>query len=220
MRPLVVLRPEPGASATLAAAREIGLEAIAAPLFVVRAVAWTPPAERPDAVLMTSAHAARLGGRGLAALTALPLYAVGAATAVAARAAGFARVVAGDGDVDAIVARARAEGVGTLLHIAGREHRVPEAASGIARRIVYAADAVAALPALPADPVVLLHSPRAAARFSALTLDRSGIAIVAISAAALSAAGTGWAAAVVAERPSDPALLAAAAKLCDQGRRS
>ena len=37
----------------------------------------------------------------------------------------------------------------------------------------------------------------------------------AISAAALAAAGTGWAGAAVAEVPTDEALLAAAARLCD-----
>ncbi len=215
MRPLVVLRPEPGAGATLAAARALGLDAVAAPLFDIRALDWSLPGDPPDAVLMTSAAAARLGGAGLAALIALPLYAVGAATAAAARGAGFTRIVAGAGDADAIVARARSDGIGTLLHLAGREHRVPAETITIVRRIVYAADAVA-LPDLPADPVVLLHSPRAAALFASLVPDRRAIAIAAISAATLAAAGPGWRATAVAERPADPALLAVAAKLCDQ----
>lgn len=216
MRPIVVLRPEPGARATVAAARAIGLTAVAAPLSTVCAMPWRLPDELPDAVLMTSANAARCGGAGLAALVALPLYAVGAATAAAARAAGFSRIVAGAGDVDAIVARAGGDGVGTLLHLAGREHRAPAAAITIRRRIVYAADAVAVLPDLPADPVVLLHSPRAAASFAALVTDRSTVAVAAISAATLAAAGAGWRAIAIADRPTDPALLAAAAKLCDQ----
>ena len=216
MRPLVVLRPEPGAGATVTAARAMGLAAVAMPLFAVRAVAWTRPETRPDAVLMTSANAARLGGTELAALTHLPLYAVGAATAAAARATGFARIVAGDGDADAIVARAHEDGIATLLHLAGREHRAPGGPPAIESRIVYAADAATTLPAFPADPVVLLHSPRAAALFAALAPDRGAIAIAAISAATLAAAGSGWRATAVAARPDDPALLAVAAKLCDQ----
>jgi uroporphyrinogen-III synthase len=224
--PLLVLRPEPGATATVTAARALGREAIAAPLFVTRAIAWTPPDPLPAAVLMTSASAARHGGEGLAALAGLKLYAVGEATAQAARAAGFADIVSGDGGVDAILARAAADGVPSLLHLAGREHRPPaDPPLPIVRRIVYAADAVDRLPAearavLP-DVIALLHSARAAATFARL-LDAAGIAratiaIAAISPAARDAAGTGWRATTVAGQPRDAALLAAAAKLCDQG---
>jgi uroporphyrinogen-III synthase len=225
-RPLLVLRPEPGASATQAAARALGQEAVAAPLFATRPIAWAPPEPLPAALLMTSASAARHGGPGLGALAALPVYAVGEATAQAARAAGFARVICGDSGVDAILGRAAADGVAALLHLAGREHHPPvEPPLPVARRIVYAADAVDRLPAearavLP-GAVALLHSARAAATFTRL-LDAAGIArgsvaIAAISAAARAAAGEGWRAAVVAEKPRDAALLAAAAKLCDQG---
>ncbi|HLZ79132.1 MAG TPA: uroporphyrinogen-III synthase, partial [Sphingomonas sp.] len=96
-RPLLVLRPEPGASATVAAAHALGLEAIAVPLFTVRPVDWIIPERTPEAVLMTSANAARMAGAALHSLAPLPLYAVGAATAAAARDAGFTRIVAGEG---------------------------------------------------------------------------------------------------------------------------
>jgi uroporphyrinogen-III synthase len=211
---LLVLRPEPGAAATVAAARAMGLDAVAAPLFTVRAVDWAPPVELPDAVLMTSANAARLGGPGLAALSDRPLYAVGAATAEAARAAGFRHVVAGSNDVEAIVTQAHADGIGRLLHLAGREHRgLP-----MDRCIVYVADPVDVLPeaartALP-EAVALLHSPRAARLFATL-VDPAAVRIAAISAAARDAAGPGWQATAVAEQPTDASLLAAAAKLCN-----
>ncbi len=218
-RTLLVLRPEPGATATAAAADALGFTAIVAPLFVMRPVAWSPPATPVRALLMTSANAARFGGAGLQALAGLPLYAVGEATAAAARDSGFTRIVVGADGVDAIVERAERNGIDRLLHLAGREYR--ELASGsvaIERRIVYAADAVASLPdaaraALP-DAVVLLHSPRAAALFATL-VDPAGISIAAISAATREAAGTGWRAVAVADRPADASLLAAAAKLCD-----
>ncbi|WBO22496.1 uroporphyrinogen-III synthase [Sphingomonas abietis] len=220
-RPLLVLRPEPGASATVAAARAIGLAAIAAPLFTIRPLDWVPPTGRPQAILATSANALRHGGIGIAALIDLPLYAVGAATAEVARYAGFGRIIVGDGDADAILALASSHGVASLLHLAGREHRAT-ARPGIAieRRIVYAADPLDALPeaaraALP-GAIALLHSPRAAALFARL-VDPAGIAIAAISAATLEAAGTGWRAHATAERPTDASLLAVAAKLCDQG---
>ncbi|HEY0269459.1 MAG TPA: uroporphyrinogen-III synthase [Sphingomonas sp.] len=226
IRPLLVLRPEPGAAATRAAARARGLEAVAAPLFATRPIDWTLPDPLPAAVLMTSANAAHLGGAGLAALTGLPLYAVGPATARAARAAGFTDIVGGAGGIDAILARAAMDAVTPLLHLAGREHHLPAAPPlPIVRRIVYAADAADRLPAgaravLP-GAIVLLHSARAAATFARL-LDAAGIArgavaIAAISPAARAAAGDGWRATIVADQPDDAALLAAAAKLCDQG---
>jgi len=219
-RPLLVLRPEPGASATVAAARAMGLEAIAAPLFAIAPVGWSLPAALPEAVLLTSANALRHGGARLSALTGLPAYAVGAATAEAARQAGFGRIVAGGGDAGAILALARRDGVGSLLHLAGREHRdvVPHDIS-IDRRIVYAAEAVDRLPAaargaLP-EAIALLHSPRAARLFARLA-DPAGIAIAAISPATLAAAGPGWRLAEAAEDPTDASLLAVAAKLCNQ----
>ncbi len=217
--PLLVLRPEPGASATARAARAMGLEAIVAPLFTVRALDWHLPDHRPEAVLMTSANAARLAGPALASLLSLPLYAVGEATAAAARAAGFTRIATGKDGVDAIVARAAADGVGHMLHLAGREHRTPAAGPlTIEQRLVYAADPVDRLPeqvarALP-DVVALLHSPRAAILL-AMLVEPNTMRIAAISDATRNAAGEGWRAVAVAARPTDASLLAAAAKLCN-----
>jgi uroporphyrinogen-III synthase len=219
-RPLLVLRPEPGASATIAAAHDMGMTAIASPLFTVHPRAWTLPDRLPEAVLLTSANAVRHGGAALSALKGLPVYAVGTATAEAARQAGFGRIVSGQEDADAILALARRDGLSSLLHLAGREHRevMPDDIR-IDRRIVYAAEAVDALPdaartALPAA-IALLHSPRAARLFASL-IDPAGIAIAAISAAVLAAAGTGWRIAHAAEHPTDASLLAVAAKLCNQ----
>lgn len=226
MKPLLVLRPEPGASATVRAARALGFDTVSAPLFTVAAVAWDAPAPQSvDAILLTSANAARLGGGTLATFRHLPVYAVGKATAAAAQAAGFETVIAGDADASAAVALAGDSGVRRLLHLAGREHRaVNHPGVMMERRIVYAAEAVSALPAaalaaLGADAVALLHSPRAARLFvdlaGAAGLGRSGISLVAISMAARDAAGSGWATALAAERPTDTAMLAVAARLCD-----
>ena len=74
----------------------------------------------------------------------------------------------------------------------------------------------AARAALP-DAIALLHSPRAARRCSRRWSTPRDIAIAAISAATRDAAGAGWRAVAVADRPTDAALLAAAAKLCDHG---
>lgn len=225
-RRLLVLRPEPGASATVRAAEALGWEAVSAPLFTISACDWRPadPAS-VEAILMTSANAARLGGDGLTALLGLPLYAVGSATAEAARAVGFADVRVGDGDAATIVALAAEDGIGALLHLAGRDHRdVRRPGVTIERRIVYRADPVERLPdpalaALEQGAVALIHSPRAGRLFGELVdkakLARSAIGLAAISPAALDGAGAGWRRAIAAALPSDSALLAAAARLCE-----
>lgn len=225
MKPLLVLRPEPGAAATLARAVAAGWQPIAAPLFVVAPLAWDAPEPAAhDGLMLTSAQAVRHAGPGLAAYRALPVYAVGEATAVAAMEAGFADVRTGSSDAALLVTMMVRDGVTRPLHLAGREHRVLDAAPiAISRRIVYAADPVAELPAaaraaLDRNAVALLHSPRAGALFANL-LAKAGIDPVTVRAAAISAAaGAGpWGATEIAEAPDDSALLAAAARLCEKG---
>lgn len=219
---VLVLRPEPGASATAARAAALGLAATVTPLFTTRAIDWdAPAADAQDALLVTSANAMRLGGAGLARLAALPIYAVGAATAAAARAVGFARVIVGDDDAAAIVMQAQADGVTRLLHLAGAEHRAVEMAGGtISRVIIYEAVAASRLPtpardALAAGAVALVHSPRAGTLLRTLA-EAAGVAADGIAVAAISAsAGQGWRTLAVAERPTDDALLAAAVRLCE-----
>jgi uroporphyrinogen-III synthase len=224
---VLVLRPEPGATATAARARRLGLEPIVAPLFAVRPLAWDAPDPSGfDGVLLTSAHAARQAGSQLARFLHLPCHAVGEATAAAAGEAGFAELRIGAGDGAAAVAAA---GGGRLLHLCGRDHiPLEHAAAGIERRIVYAADAVAALPhearrALAGGALALIHSPRAGSLFATLVdraeAPRSHIALAAISEAAAAAAGFGWRFAAAAARPRDEALLELAAQLCQTERQ-
>lgn len=221
MSRVLILRPEPGARETAARAAAIGLDPLVAPLFTVRALDWTPP-ETAEAVLMTSANAARHGGAGLARLLNLPCYTVGEATAAAARAAGFADVRTGPGDGAAAAGMMAADGVRRALHLCGRDHVAPEAGIEIDRRIAYEAVAVEALPeaartALRSGAVALLHSPRAAALFARLVPDKAGLRVAAISPAAAAAAGDGWAVVASAEAPRDQPLLELAAKLCNSG---
>jgi uroporphyrinogen-III synthase len=227
VRALLILRPEPGASETAARARAMGMEVVVAPLFAIRPLAWDPPdPARFDAILLTSAHGARQAGAGLARYLALPCFAVGAASAAAARTAGFARVTESDGDGDALARAAAGAGIRFALHLHGRDH-LPLCAPGveIAGRAVYAADAAASLPeaaraALAAGALALVHSPRSAALLASLVADRSALRLAAISPAAAEAAGPGWAGIAAARAPNDPALLELAAKLCNIGARS
>lgn len=217
---LLILRPHPGADATAARAAALGFGSVVAPLFTVAPVAWAAPDPAIyDAVMMTSANAARHGGTALAAYRMLPLYAVGAATAAAARDAGFTDIRAGRHGAAALFEQARGDGATRLLHFAGADHSALDAGE-VARVIVYAAvervDPLADL-AIDDGMIALLHSPRAAARLAALlpAEARARLRIAAISPAAARAAGTGWRAVSIAESPADPALLAAAARLCD-----
>jgi uroporphyrinogen-III synthase len=222
-RPLLILRPQPGADATAARARALGLEPVVAPLFTIAPLAWEAPDPAAfDALLLTSANAARCGGPALVVFTALPCWTVGEATAVAARAAGFVDVMSGPSDGVALARAAAAAGVRRALHLHGRDH-MPLSAPGlsIVGCAVYVAEAVSALPAsivAAREPIGLLHSPRAASLFAALVGERSGIALAAISQAAADAAGDGWAEVEVAEEPRDEALLEVAVKLCHKDR--
>lgn len=209
-RALVVVRPEPGNAATAGRARGLGFNVIQRPLFVIEPLVWTPPdPHRFDALLVTSANAIRHAGEGLAAIAALPVVAVGAASAVAARTAGLRVVATGDSDADAAIDVAKAIGLTRLLHLAGRDrHDV-----GLPVAIVYAGVERPAPPDMTRDwidRIVLLHSARAARRVALLVdrdgTDRAAVALAAISAAALAAAGPGWRAAVSAPVPTDAAL--------------
>lgn len=213
MKPLAVLRPEPGNSATAARIVASGGFALQIPLFAVRPLAWTPvPPEEHDALILTSANAVRQAGPALARYRTLPVYAVGSATARAAQAAGLALASVGQDGVTALAASARAAGVTRALHLAGRD-RIEAAGLPVARTIaVYASEVVplsAADAARLADSVALIHSPRAGARLAAVVADPSRITIAAISPAALAAAGGGWAETAVAASPDDDALIAA-----------
>jgi len=212
-RPVLVLRPQPGADATAARARAIGLDPIVSPLFQIAPRAWEWPSGA-EALLVTSANAARMVGPQPDRT--LPVYAVGAATATALREHGFERLIVGDAGVAELVVRAGSDGIRHLLHLTG-EHRTDfdPGPVQIDTRIVYASERVAPGPAfaeaLERGAVALLHSARAARRFA--RLGGTGHLVAALSPAVLAAAGP-WSVSAVAERPTDDALLAAAARLC------
>jgi len=225
MTPLLVLRPEPGAAATVARAIAAGWHVIAAPLFTIAPEPWDAPAPAAhDALMLTSAQAVRHAGPALQHYRALPVYAVGEATGVAAMEAGFSDIRMGDADAALLVTMMVRDGIRHPLHLAGREHRILDAAPiPIERRIVYAADPVSELPAaaraaIGAHAIALIHSQRAGAVFADLLakagIDAGTVRVAAISGAA--AAGP-WGAVKIADSPSDAALLAAAARLCEKG---
>ena len=218
MRRVLVLRPEPGASATVKRAKERGLDALAIPMFEVSPVEWdVPDAASFDGLLLTSANAVRHSGEQLKELRGLPIYAVGEATAQAARDAGFDVASIGEAGVDRLLGSIEPDL--KLLHLAGEDRRAPEDARQEIRSItVYRAQARDGVDVRDVDGcIALIHSPRAGKRFAELadSAVKASISIAAISEEAADAAGDGWAAVEAADTPTDEALLALAERLCN-----
>jgi len=176
-----ITRAQPGADATAERVRALGHEALVAPLLEVRALEDVEiDLIGVAALAFTSAN----GVRAFADLSAerqLRVFAVGAATAQAARSAGFKLVLSADGDVDALaegIGQRRNELRGAVLHPgaaepAGDLMAALEKHGVTARQVVLyetqpvKLEAEAAGLLVQAD-AVLLHSPRAAKALSAV----------------------------------------------------
>lgn len=218
-RPIAVLRPEPGNRVTAAAIEARGHMALRLPLFAARAVAWDAPGpDDHDALIVTSANAIRHGGAQLGLLKHLPFYAVGEATAEAAKRAGFDIAAIGTAGSEALLAIAGAAGVERALHLAGRERSIE--AGGIVAKVVtvYSSDALHEVDAaLLAGSIAMIQSARAGARLAELVQgrDRAGIAIVAIGARAADALGAGWERVVIPAGIDNKSMIDAAIALAD-----
>ena len=219
MRRLFVFRPGPAANRTIEKAKALGLEAVSVPLFELEAIDWTvPDAGQFDAILLTRANAVDLAGNKLERLRALPVHAVGEATAVAATVAGLGVATVGNGGIDDLLALIGPEE--RLMHLCGEDRREPSAPrQPITCVPVFRAKIcpeVGAIAEKLSGQVAVLHSPRAAQRLADLVEGqaRSTVRIAAISQATAEAAGDGWAEVRAAEKPSDTVLLALAARLC------
>ena len=124
---VLVTRPEPGASETAQRLEALGFLPLKLPLHEIRPLpvnAGTMPG-KTAAVAVTSANAVRHApGALLERLSGLPCFAVGEATAAAARAAGFSNVIEGEGDAEAlaemIVGRRTA---GPIAYLCGKVRR-------------------------------------------------------------------------------------------------
>jgi uroporphyrinogen-III synthase len=206
MRPLLILRPEPGNAATVTKAKALGLEAISLPLFNAEALAWSAPStDQFDAILFTSANAVRLAGPSLTHYVGLPAYCVGQATADSAKALGFPIAFVGSQGIDDVVAAADNK---KLLHLCGEDRIDPSPSKATVTSIIcYHMMEVDQKPtlfnALEQNPIAMLHSPRAARRFRALVGDKSSIALCALSSAIAEAAGKGWEEVAISPQPRD-----------------
>lgn len=235
-RRVLLTRPE-GAAAerSLRRLKALGWEGIRLPLTRIEALpdpglaAGALDLEAAQALIFTSAE----GLRRFAALSGfrgLPVHAVGAATAAAARAAGFAHVEEGGGDVRSLAlhlaARLRPE-AGPALHFGAEAPAgdLPGALAGLGLRVVriplYRTRPLTRFPesALRAEGLraALFHAPSAARAFAALRpppCALEGLIAAAISAAAAEPLeGLGFRALVCAARPDEAHMLGALAAL-------
>lgn len=228
---LLALRPEPGLTATLAKARAMGQDITGHALSEIRSLAWDcPDPASIDGLLIGSANAILHGGTHLNHFKHKPVYAVGEATADAARAAGLAVAMVGSGGLQGVLDAI--PGPRRLLRIAGEEH-VPLTPPGGVRLTPVIAYRSVPLPLDPAAPLlaggdvlVLLHSAATARHFAAecdrLGLARNAIALAALGPRIAAAAGAnergGWAALHTAPRPDEASLLEMAFDLCQNPR--
>lgn len=179
---VIVTRPQADSEALAARLRDIGFAPVIAPLMRlehIRGVAL--PDQVPQAIAFTSANGVSglMAQVGAERLLTVPVLAVGAASARAARAAGFADVRQSGGDVDALVETVRdacRAGAGPILypsgvHISGDLHGALSALGyDVARVVVYEAvharqmpDAARAALSQRQSMSVVLYSPRSAA---------------------------------------------------------
>jgi uroporphyrinogen-III synthase len=211
MRPLVILRPEPGSSRSAARAKALGLEVVQISLFAVVPMEWEAPDPGAfDAIILTSANAVRHGGEEILKLKSLPVHAIGEATAAMARAAGFTVASVGEGGSRAMNLPQGQR----LLHLTGTDHLAFPSTTDIAVYEARIADDPEGIAQLN-DCVIAVHSPRAGVRLAELVEDRTRITIAAISEAAATTCGPGWQEVRTAAEPNDIALLALAASLCE-----
>ncbi|HEY9235827.1 MAG TPA: uroporphyrinogen-III synthase [Phenylobacterium sp.] len=218
-----ITRAQPGADATAARVRERGHEPFVAPLLEVRSLADAEvDLAGVKALAFTSANGVRAFA-GLSAVRDLQVFAVGAATAQAAKVAGFRRILSTDGDVAALaegIAARRGEIGGLVLH-PGAAELAGDLAGALARadvevraQALYETVPVALsaeqMAALSDVDVALVHSPKGGKALAAVleAQPQPHLRLLAMSQAALAPLlGTPAAARLSSPFPLEAALL-------------
>lgn len=181
---ILITRPAHDAARTAERLKARGHEGVIDALITIEPLPFEPVSGAFDAVAVTSANALRAMGPKLpAALRSLPLFAVGAQSAEAAREAGFGKVSVGKGDVLALAKTVADElpSGARVLYLAGSErahdlaemltHEEIKTETRIAYRAVPATrlhENTCALLRSGGIDAVLHYSPRSAEIFLAL----------------------------------------------------
>lgn len=219
--PLIITRPHPFAARSAQRARDMGMDVRLMPLFQAQPLAWSlPDLSAFDALFLSSGQALRLGGPDLKALHGLQTYAVGEATAEAARTHGFTIRGVGDSDGQTLMGEMEAKGIRSILWLCGQEHSVINPALARLHPLpcyqMVPQEAQEDWAKLWAEPAIFTaYSSRAAQRLNQLVpAKRNHLTLIAISQKVADVAGQGWNAIHVAPSPDDAAILAQAAILC------
>lgn len=223
IRRVWVTRAEPGAARTADRLTALGFTPITAPLLTLEplpgALDAVPAPAAVAALALTSPNGVEAFAPLVSRFRRHPVFAVGDATAEAARAAGFADVRSAAGDIHALARLIAAEAPpGPLLAPGAREPAgdLPALLTGrpVQRLPVYAAFETQA-PAPELFDAVMLHSPRAA-RALAADLPRAAssgrVAICISEAAAIPLRPFDFAQIRIAAAPDEPAMLSALGK--------
>ena len=228
---VLLTRPEPDAARTAARLNAAGHEAVVDSLLTIEPVAFDPPRGDYAALAVTSANALRAAGASpaIARFTSLPLFALGAHSAHAARETGFSNVETGGGDADALGAMLaqRLPAGARVLYLAG-ENRARDLAAltapakvTIETLVVYRARAAERFKEATAEKLrareidaVLHFSPRSAAIFATLVRKAGlqsalpSIRHLCLSGAVAAALSEVGGKVEIASRPEEAALLA------------
>ncbi|MFN3669964.1 MAG: uroporphyrinogen-III synthase [Brevundimonas sp.] len=218
IRRVWITRAEPGARRTADRLSALGFSPVVTPLLAIRPL----PQPSPDLTgIAALAVTSRNGVAAFAALSAardLPVFAVGDATAAAARAAGFADVRSAAGALDdlARLLAAEAPADGVVLAPGAREPAGDLPALLVGRvsvrplAVYEAVETGAAAPA--AFDAVLVHSPRAGRALAALGPFAGQVAIPISPAAAAPLEGGSGLDIRLAARPDEAAMFEALGK--------
>ena len=233
---ILVTRPREDAERLAEQLEAKGHAIVIEPIFTIEPIPEAPlDLDGVQALLLTSANGARAFGMRSPRRD-LRVFAVGDATADAARALGFADVESAGGDVadlvDLVRAHARPED-GPLLHAAGSAvagdlaGQLGAAGFDVRRAVLYRAEPIGALSGGTVTAlrdgqidVILFFSPRTARTFAGLAKSAGiagacdEVAVAGLSRAVVEAAQEiSWAAVETAAAPTEAALLAAVDRL-------
>ena len=226
MRPIRrvwITRAQPGAARTAAQLTALGFQPLVAPLLAIRPLSEALKAAPDFAAVAALAFTSPNGVAAFAALTPAlrdrPVFAVGDATAEAAREAGFADARSAAGDIHALARLIAARPLDGLILAPGAREPAGDLPAllpdhDIRRLPVYAAEETGV--AAPADfDAILLHSPRAARAFARIAkpeIAANRLAVCISAAAAAPLAALSFTEIRTADAPDETSILTALGK--------
>ena len=227
---LLVTRPKDDAAPLMTELKARGIDAVLAPLLTINFFDGSLlDLSGVQALLMSSANGVRAFA-GRSGKRALPLVAVGDATARVAKDLGFGDVASATGDVDNLAQLATEKfdpEDGALMHPVGTNvagdlaRRLRKAGFDYRREVLYEAETAGRLPVVACEGLrngdfdgVLIYSPRTGRTFKRLAeAEGLGNGLASVRAYCLSknvaeaVSGLAWASILTADRPEQVALL-------------